>query len=36
MERRHIDVKLPILGEINKEAGSPIGRAVNTRNSSTY
>ena len=25
MERRHIGVKLPILGEINKEAGSPIG-----------
>ena len=25
MERRHIGVKLPILDEINKEAGSPIG-----------
>ena len=25
MERRYIGVKLPILGEINKEAGSPIG-----------
>ena len=25
VERRHIGVKLPILGEINKEAGSPIG-----------
>ena len=25
MERRYIGVKLPILGEINKEAGSSIG-----------
>ena len=25
VERRYIGVKLPILGEINKEAGSPIG-----------
>ena len=28
MERRYIGVKLSILGEINKEAGSPIGLYV--------